>query len=214
MKKLIFSVLLLAALLLGATGPAYAAGPVEYTIDLRNHTGQPVEFNYTGADGITHTKTVEAGVTKFDIFEGTYSYWADPSCGHISGTINISQQRQVLWITCDSGEANVVVTKTMPGTGVPSMLHASCDGVAAFAYKVFDWDYEWDSATAWLPYGYFCFDTPPTEGDTYPASVWFNGENYDYEYHQLGIECQGWVNPGEGFYYYDSDYGWCPGNNP
>ena len=218
MKKVFLTLLIVATLMLSVTITAFAAGPVEYTIDVRNRTGQSVEFNYTTSDGNIHTTTIPAGVNKITLPEGIYSFWADPKCGHIAGAMNLNQSNQILWVSCESEKPVTALGKpnhSSGSTGASGMaIYQDCTGHGAYAYEVLDWDFEWESATAWKTYGYFCFDTPAVENDTYPASVWFNGVNYDYEYHQTGIECVGWVNPGEAFCYYSATYGWCPGNNP
>lgn len=111
MKKKIIGLMIL-VMLLSVTSTVFAAGPAEYTIDVRNRTGAPVELNYRGADGISHWVTVSEGVSSLTLTEGVYSYWADPKCGHIAGTMNLSQQRQILWISCDDAVPSMIVTKT------------------------------------------------------------------------------------------------------
>ena len=201
MKKVLFSILTVAALLIGMTGTVFAAGPVEYTIDVRNRTGQSVELNYTGADQVIHTTAIPAGVTTLTLKEGTYGYWADPKCGHISGSMNISQQSSILWISCDASVPALKITKsTGPASYTLTTIYDNCDGFV-YGYNVYDWD---EPFTACESYGYFCFNTPATEGDSYFASVWYDGNGYPYQYYQAGLNpadgC-GFENAGEGFYY-------------
>ena len=110
MKKIIFTAMIIAALLIGITGTVFAKGPAEYTIDVRNRTGAPVQFNYRGADGINHWATIPAGVTSLTLTQGVYAYWADPKCGHIAGNVNIDAQNKTLWIGCESAHPFVVAT--------------------------------------------------------------------------------------------------------
>lgn len=120
MKTKLLSLMIVVVLLISLLPIAvFAAAPVEYTIDVRNRTGAPVEFNYRGADGILHWVTVPEGVSSLTLMEGVYSYWVDPVCGHIAGEINLSQQRQILWITCDNAVPTVklaVPVKTKPAS--------------------------------------------------------------------------------------------------
>jgi YD repeat-containing protein len=199
MKKYLFTLIVVTALMIGLTGTVFAAGPVEYTIDVRNRTGQSVELNYTGADQIIHTTTIPAGVTSLTLTEGTYGYWADPKCGHISGSMNISQQSSILWISCDASVPALKITKSV-GPQSLTTIYQNCDGFA-YGYNVYDWNEPYD---AWLSYGHFCFDAPAVEGDYYQASVYFDGNAYDYEYYPTGLNPSdgcGFENAGEGFYF-------------
>ena len=110
MKKIVFTAMIIAALLIGITGTVFAKVPAEYTIDVRNRTGAPVQFNYRGADGINHWATIPAGVTSLTLTQGVYAYWADPKCGHIAGNVNIDAQNKTLWIGCESAHPFVVAT--------------------------------------------------------------------------------------------------------
>ena len=203
MKKGFVSTLLLAALLISITGSAFAAGPVEYTIDVRNHTGQPVEFNYTGADGVVHTTSIPAGVSKLTLLEGTYNYWAAPKCGSVAGSINLSQQHQTLWIDCE--DAAPVVSNALPkpvGGGGYVFIRCANGVDGAFEYNFYDWG-EGD----WGVFGTFCYASAPADGYGEWANIWGNGEDYWYLYMPTGISnssygnCPGWTDFGEGFYY-------------
>ena len=203
MKKTLISLLLVAALMLGITGSAFAAGPAEYTIDVRNRTGQSVEFNYTGADGILHTTSIPAGTSKLTLLEGTYNYWAAPKCGSVAGTFNVSQQRQTLWIDCDDSTPSVDVASPQGKAG-PGVVFFRClnGGSGAYEYNFYDWgDGDWGI------FGTFCYDSVPTEGYGEWANIWEDGENYWYLYMPTGINdsgygnCDGWSDFGEGFYY-------------
>ena len=89
---------LLAALIPSAAMAAKATE--EITIDVRNHTGAPVELNYRGDDGVTRWTTVPTGVSSLTLPEGSYAYWADPKCGHIAGNVKLVNNKLTLWIIC------------------------------------------------------------------------------------------------------------------
>lgn len=125
-KYIVFCVTVLLLISLLPTS-VFAAGPVEYTIDVRNRTGEAVELSYTGSDNITHFVKIGAGVTSLTINEGVYSYFASPKCGNIAGQMNISQQRQTLWISCDDANPSLSVTKT-------NKKSASCDPTSLTIY--------------------------------------------------------------------------------
>ncbi len=110
MKKVIFTTLMIAFLLIGTTGSVFAKGPAEFTIDVRNRTGTPVQFNYRGADGIDHWATIPVGVSSLTLAQGVYAYWADPKCGHIAGRVNVDTQNKTLLIGCESAHPLVVAT--------------------------------------------------------------------------------------------------------
>ena len=111
MKKMLFTAVILVVLLTSLVGTVFAAGPVDFTIDVRNRTGAEVAFNYTGADGVHHTTSIPAGISKLTLTEGVYQYWASPSCGNIAGSINLTQQHQTLWIDCSGVKAAMKLTK-------------------------------------------------------------------------------------------------------
>jgi YD repeat-containing protein len=213
MKKVLFTILMVAALLIGLTGTVFAAGPVEYTIDVRNRTGQSVELNYTGADQVIHQVSIAKGVSSLTIPEGVYSYWASLKCGNISGSINLSQQAQILWLTCDTAAPSV---KTTGPQNTGSIKFLSCaNGPGAYEYSFFDWNQRYvDDATAWLPFFSNCYNQIPQAGDGEWSSTWSvlfndyddNGDPYKYwyDYYENGLDpadgC-GFANLGEGFYY-------------
>lgn len=113
MKTKIVGILMLVVMLLSTTSVVFAAEVAEYTIDVRNRTGAAVELNYRGADGILRWVTIPEGVSSLTLNEGVYSYWASTSCGNIAGDMNVSQQRQILWVTCD--EAVPALQILVPG---------------------------------------------------------------------------------------------------
>jgi YD repeat-containing protein len=224
MKKVLFSILTVAALLIGMTGTVFAAGPVEYTIDVRNRTGQSVELNYTGADQVIHQVSIAKGVSSLTIPEGVYSYWASLKCGNIAGSINLSQQAQILWLTCDSAAPSV---KTTGPKEVASLRYLSCyNGPGQYEVPLYDWG-QYDSngdVIDWGSFGSFCFDILPDEGDNFWTDLWSSLNNdvdsdgnftmYYYEYRgeggidgtsPYGGNCPGWSEPGPGFYYYGFD---------
>jgi YD repeat-containing protein len=211
MKKIVFTTLILAALLIGLTGTVFAAGPVEYTIDVRNRTGQTVELNYTGADQVIHQVSIAKGVSSLTIPEGVYSYWASLKCGNISGSINLSQQAQILWLTCDSAAPSVKTTGPKNTGGVKFISCANGPGV--YEYNFFDWDTDTDP-TAWEPFFSNCYNSIPQEGDGEWSTTWSilwndyddNGDptEYWYDYYLNGVDpadgC-GFANQGVGFYF-------------
>ena len=202
MNKTLFTLLTLALLLISITGSALAAGPSEFTIDVRNHTGAPVEFNYTGADGVHHTTTIPAGVTSLTLMEGVYNFWADPSCGHVAGSININQQRQILMIDCGAAQT-VGLGYIKPKSGV---VFYQClnGGSGPYEYNFYDWNDNYDD---WGVYGTFCYAVAPTDGDGEFSNIWGDGETYWYQYMSSGINsgpygnCPGWSDFGPAFYY-------------
>ena len=141
MKRTILSIAVLSVLMiLFFTGAALAAKPGTFTIDVRNTTGKPVEFNYRGEDGITHWVTLPAGVSQLTIAEGVYSYWADPPCGHVAGTFNLDAALKVLWVSCKAD---------VPGVNLVKLGLSHCD------YGIFQiglYDHDWDGFVSWDKY--------------------------------------------------------------
>lgn len=200
MKRGFFTLLVLGALMVGFTGSASAAKPGQFTIKVRNLTGEPVGFNYTNADGNISFATFPAGSSSLTLTEGKYSYWAVLNCGHTAGSFNLVQQSQTIWLKCDS---TFSVTLAKPAGGRALGLPQTC-AAGKLAYQVYDWDSNYDTASFWKSYGVFCFDTSPTELDSYEATIWIDGDTFWYEYHGTGLgvdNCVGWNDPGEGFYY-------------
>ena len=186
------------------SGTAGAANAKQYTIDVRNRTGLPVELNYKTTDGILHMVTVPSGVSSLTLFQGVYQYWADPKCGHIAGTFNLTQQRQILWIQCDADIPSLELVKRHKVNHLrasPYVFLPDCTGYA-YQYNFYDWNAEW---TGWAPYNtvYMCSNVPATEGDSELLEIWLDGNLWWYEYHQTGVvaACGGWGNPGEGWYF-------------
>ena len=204
MKKAFFTLLLLAALMVGITGSASAAKPAQFTIKIHNLTSETVEFNYTDTAGNVSFASFPVGISSLTLTEGQYSYWAVFSCGHTAGSFNLVQQRQSIWLNCETGST---VDLVKPSAGALLGLPQSC-AEGKLAYHVYDWDAEIDSASYWKSYGFFCLDTTPDEGESYEANIWLNGETLWYEYHGSGLggdNCIGWTNPEPigGFYWTD-----------
>lgn len=210
MKTKLFPFLIVVVLLIAAfPASVFAAEQVEYTIDVRNRTGAPVELNYRGADGIIHWVTVPEGVSSLSLMEGVYSYWADPVCGHIAGDFNLSQQRQILWISCDdlvpSLEVSVPATSAAGSCGSVGMI-------PAYTWMEGDGD-DWFETLNMYP---LC---PPQAADSYNMVSSFDLVNpYWYTYFADGVAnwnvgaYSGWTDFGPGFYYSGQDFTGDPAN--
>jgi hypothetical protein len=98
--KIRFAIFVTLIVLLALPVGVFAAKPAMFDVNVRNRTGEALQFNYRGADGILHWAMIPAGVTVLTMDEDLYTYWADPVCGHIAGRLNLDATNKTLWIDC------------------------------------------------------------------------------------------------------------------
>ncbi len=96
-KMVVFGLVLLA---LALPASVFAAAPGFFTYMVRNHSGQAVQFNYRGEDGVTHWVELPEGVSELRLAEGQTDYWADPACGHVAGSLNVDAPNKIVWVEC------------------------------------------------------------------------------------------------------------------
>ena len=100
MKHRFNLVLILAFVFATLPQAVFAKGEQSVELSVRNLTKQTIELAYKGADGVQHWAHVPAGISSLTLPEGVYSYWADPACGHVAGTINFNKANTHLWVQC------------------------------------------------------------------------------------------------------------------
>ncbi len=112
MKKNYVLVLVL-VLLLVSVFPAtvFAGKPADIHVDVRNSTGGVVYLDLVDANGNHIYKTLEAGISRFDLTDGKYSYYASTACGNQSGILNLNITK-VLYILCGTDAPRLELAKS------------------------------------------------------------------------------------------------------
>jgi hypothetical protein len=117
MKKKFLSILLAALIAAFLHAPAFSASPAEITVRVRNQTGGIVTLSLTLAGVPPIYKTLESGVTSFNIPEGVYDFYASTPCGNQAGQWNININK-TLFLTCHSGSPAISLTKIFTGCDI------------------------------------------------------------------------------------------------
>ena len=71
--KIRFGIFLALIVLLALPAGVFAANPAMFDVYRRNRTGEVLQFNYRGADGILHWAMIPAWVTVLSTEQGLYT---------------------------------------------------------------------------------------------------------------------------------------------
>lgn len=101
------ALLILLATLFGTTSVGALSVSQNLNIPFRNRTANPIAMNYTTEDGIKHWATIPVGVSRVELPAGNLSYWANTSCGNLSGRLNLSDATQTIVFDCENAQAQI-----------------------------------------------------------------------------------------------------------
>jgi hypothetical protein len=171
-----YALALVLVLLLVSVFPAtvFAGKPADIHVDVRNNTGGQVNLDLIDANGNHIYKTLEAGISKFDLTDGIYSYYASTACGNQSGVLNLGTTK-TLFLFCETDAPLIYVAKSCEwymdyGDNTYAKWQGLWDGEWGYYFN-WDWNDLYDYMDA-NGYSFSCLST------VRPGDIWGNvGQN-------------------------------------